>query len=76
MQLDPIECPHDGGAFGGIAKEQSLVPLSDTQIRNLKPKERLYKVSDYAGFYEQGTKRSAGGFDDGKNGMAVGHGNC
>ena len=27
------------------------MPLNDTQIRNLKPKPKTYKVSDFGGMY-------------------------
>lgn len=53
--LHPMKCPHFGGAFGGIVAELVFgcpqMPLSDTQIRNLKPQAKPYKVSDFEGLY-------------------------
>jgi integrase len=51
--------PHRSTPFGGIAEgiEGSLgkaippMPLTDTAIRNLKPREKPYKVSDFDGLF-------------------------
>jgi len=55
VQPYPVECPQFGGICGGIACEAKMrcpqMPLTDTQIRNLKPRDKAYKVTDFQGLY-------------------------
>jgi len=43
------------GIIGGISKDLCFgcphMPLNDSQLRNLKPKTKPYKVSDFEGLY-------------------------
>jgi hypothetical protein len=44
--------PPQLGRFWGHCKKRNIrMPLNDTQIRKLKPKEKPYKVSDFEGLY-------------------------
>lgn len=43
--------PFWGRYWGHFPNAKNTMPLSDTQIRNLKPKSKPYKVSDFEGLY-------------------------
>jgi integrase len=55
VRASPIECPRFGGFCGGIVSDDEKrcpqMPLTDTQIRRLKPKDKPYKVSDFQGLF-------------------------
>lgn len=56
VQLRPLTYPHVGGRFGGVERTGRVaippeMPLSDVQIRNLRPREKAYKVADFDGLY-------------------------
>lgn len=51
-----MQCTPFGGIGGGIAETVNeaippAMPLSDIQIRNLKPRAKSYKVSDFEGLF-------------------------
>jgi hypothetical protein len=44
----------DGGIFDGISqfhKVDTVMPLSDTAIKNAKPKDKPYKLTDEKGMF-------------------------
>ena len=56
VRLGPLTYPRVGGRFGGVERAGRMaippeMPLSDVQIRNLRPREKAYKVADYDGLF-------------------------